>query len=191
MTRRAPTAFEQALLRGVAERSLTLLGESWSAIEPTQLECGAFCSDPSLAGFDASESLLAAHFTIAVAGEHHDVVVALPISILGARVQELAAAPSPDAGAWLAQQLRRANAEVRVRFPEMRLTPRSLEALKPGQVLDTRHPSDAAFEIRINGRLRFRGQLGQVRRHLGVRISEVANPAEGDGLARPLEGRVL
>jgi flagellar motor switch protein FliM len=191
VSRRALTSFEQALLRGVAERALTLLGESWSTVEPTRLECGAFCSDPALTGFDASESLLAAHFEIVIGSEHRDAVVALPIAMLGARVQELAAAPTADAGAWLTQQLRRANADVRVRFPEMRLTPRSLEALTAGQVLDTRHPSDAGFEIRVNGRLRFRGQIGQVRRHLGVRISEVANPAESDCVARPLEGRVL
>ena len=117
-------------------------------------------------------------------------VVALPLAALGSRIQS-PAGPAHDAGAWLGHQLRRANADVRVRFPELRVSARTLAQLQPGQVLDTQHPADAGFEIRINGRVRFHAQIGQVRRHLGARITEIANSAGSDDVVRPLEGRVL
>ncbi len=190
--RRAPTAFEQALLRGLAEQALARLAESWSALEPTAFECGEFHADLSLASLPAEETMLVAHFEVALGGPRRDLLVALPAAAFTGRGDAAAAESGPGTpAASLAAQLRRAHAEVRVRFPELAVTARSLSALRPGQVLYTRHPTDAPFEVRVNGRLAFRGQVGQVRRHLGVRITETVNDADPRAASRPLEGRIL
>lgn len=186
------TPFEQALLRSLAERVLTLLGESWSAIEKTAFECGAYHADPALLGIPADESMLGAHLELELGGSRRDLAIALPAASLGARITE---APGPDdeepAQARLESQLRRASADVVVSFPALRVRAGTLFGLQVGQVLDTRHAADGSFEVRVNDRLRFRGQMGQVRSRLGLRVTETVNAAEGGSADRPLEGRVL
>jgi len=186
------TTFEQALVRGLAERSLALLGEGWSTLAPTRFACRDFHADPALAPLDPAASLIVAHFQVALGAVRRDVLVALPavpFATLGERAG--AAGAGPRSAALLASQLQRTSADVRVRFPDVRVTARSLSALQAGQVLYTRLPTDGAFEVRVNGRPKFRGQIGQVRRHLGVRITETVKAADEAVAARPLEGRIL
>lgn len=185
------TTFEQALLRSLAERVLVLLGESWSAIEKTALECGAWHSDPALLGIPADEPMLGAHFEVEIGAERRDLVIALPAALLGARLAEAPLAEPAAPGAQLEAQLRLAQADVAVRFPALLVRAGALFGLRVGQVLDTRQPSDATFEVRINDRLRFRGQMGQVRSRLGLRVTELVSAADGRTAERPLEGRVL
>jgi len=186
------TPFEQALLRSLAERLLALLAESWSAIEKTTLECGAYHADPALLGIPADEPILGAHLELELGGRRRDLAIALPAAALGARIAEAASAGEETPPAVrLESQLRRAQADVVVRFPAIRVRAGALFALQVGQVLDTRHPSDATFEVRVNDCLRFRAQMGQVRSRLGVRVTETVNAGEGGIADRPLEGRVL
>jgi flagellar motor switch protein FliM len=190
--RRALTAFEQALVRGIADRALALLADSWSAVMPTALEILAFETDPALLRIAAGEPLLAVYLELNMGGERRDLAVALPVASLGARLRggdEAAAAAASQER--IENRLRHAHADVSVRFPEFRLTARALLGLTAGQVVHTQHPADAPFDVLVNGRVRHRGVLGQLRRRLGVRVREAVPEPESAVAAPVREGRIL
>lgn len=189
--RRALTAFEQALIRHLAEQVLRLLGEAWSTVQPTTIECGSFAADPELIGLSAEDVQLVTHAEVLLAGERRDLAVALPIAALGSRIRDAAPSAGAASRAQIEDRLKQASAEVRVRFPELRLSARALLALAPGQIVHTLHPADAPFDLLVNGRVVHRGALGQLHGHVGVRISETVKHSKELGLTRVREGRIV
>lgn len=196
--RRAHTALEQAVIRGIAERALGLLREAWQDQIPMSPELLHFESNPAMLQFAAREdNVLVANLNVRTEGFAGYTTVCLPIAVFEAFLQEQTArsgAGGPgEQGAHrpaLEGVLQRARVTMRVRLPLFTLNARSVAALVPGQTIHTGHPVDLPIEVHVNGRLHHLGVLGQLRRYIGVRLVQPASapPAERPVTAR--EGRV-
>jgi flagellar motor switch protein FliM len=61
----------------------------------------------------------------------------------------------------------------------------------PGKVLHTGVAAEESVEILVNERLRFQGSLGQVRRQLGLRITDQVTRPAAERPVQSRQGRVL
>jgi flagellar motor switch protein FliM len=86
--------------------------------------------------------------------------------------------------------LQHAHVGVVARFPTLWLTARQLSELVPGKVLHTGQSSDEPVEIHVNERLRFLGGLGQVRRQLGLRVTQRVQKPAAERPVQSRQGRV-
>lgn len=195
--RRAHTTLEQAVIRGIAERTLGLLREAWQDQVPMHPELSHFESNPAMLQFAAREdNVLVANLNVRADAFAGFVTVCLPMAVFETFLQEQVArtgAPT-ETGTHrpaLEAVLHQARVTVRVRLPLFRLSARTVAALEPGQTIQTGHPVDVPIEVHVNGRLHHLGVLGQLRHYIGVRLVQPASapPAERPVTAR--EGRVL
>ncbi len=104
---------------------------------------------------------------------------------------EDAAAAPPVASPENARELQQAHVTLVARLPLFRMTARALSEVAVGETLACGHPTETPAEVLVNGRIRFRGSVGQVRGKLGLRITEnVVTPTPARP-ARDREGRAL
>ncbi|HTR97202.1 MAG TPA: FliM/FliN family flagellar motor switch protein, partial [Candidatus Acidoferrales bacterium] len=178
-----------------------VLKESWAehlAMNPT---IATFESNPEMLQITSGEdNVLVTNLEIHSVSFNGIIALCLPMASIEAFLQEKGAARPASrpfdtelaAGRALAEgSLRHAHVELVARFPTLWLTTRQLGELAPGAVLHTGQATEQPLEILINERLRFLGSLGQVRRQLGLCITErVQKPAaERPVLSR--QGRVM
>lgn len=194
--RRAHTALEQAVIRGIAERALGLLREAWQDQVPMSPEITHFESNPAMLQFAAREdNVLVANVTVRADSFGGFITVCLPMAVFESFLQEQVTRSSGvnESGAHrpaLESLLHQAGVTVRVRLPLFTLNARTVAALAPGQTIQTGHPVDVPIEVHVNGRLHHLGILGQLRHYIGVRLVQSASapPAERPVTAR--EGRM-
>lgn len=191
------TALERTVLKGMAERILLLLQEVWA---------DHIAFDPEVVGFESApetiqvanqeENVLVANVEVRVASFSGLMICCLPLAALESFLGEKNSATLrftprgvlPQQQAALADRIRGARVDVAARFPVFRLRARDVAALRVGQVLQTGHSIDVPIEISVNSQRRFVGELGQSRRAVGVRITQVhprgTMAAEGDRFAK-------
>jgi len=195
------TLLEQAVVKNVTERALSVLRDSWQEHLAMNPSIVSFESNPEMLQITSREdNVLVTNFEIRSVAFNGILALCLPMAALEAFLQEKGAArptsrPSDAevaAGRALVEaNLQHAHVELVARFPTLWLTTRQLGELMPGRVLLTGQATEQSLEILVNQRLRFLGSLGQVRRQLGLRITErVQKPAaERPVLSR--QGRVM
>ncbi|HXE56389.1 MAG TPA: FliM/FliN family flagellar motor switch protein [Gemmatimonadales bacterium] len=199
--KRPLTPLERQVLKGVVERILALFQESWA-------EYLAFV--PAPAGFESSpetlqiasreDNVLTANLEVRSGGLTGLVAVCLPLHCLESFLQEKTsrltrsawgnAAERAASRAQVERTVRGATLEVRACLPAFRLRARDVAALRLGQVVHTGHHVETPLELRVSGRRRFLATLGQIRKHLGLRITHLSSDArpEAPPMAR---GRAL
>lgn len=184
--RRAVTPLEQSVVRGVAERILGLLKDAWEDYLPLAPELVGFESNPdALQVTSREENVLIANIEVRSGAFRGFTTVALPMSMLEAFLQTAtpsvhnAPAHATPNRVQVESGLRHVRLAVSVRMPPLWLSARTLARLEVGQVLPTRQPPDGVLEVHVNGQSRFLGTLGQVRRRLGLRITQRLAPSTG------------
>ncbi len=196
--RRAHTALEQAIVRGVADRALALLRDAWAGHVEMSPENSHFESNPAMLQFTGREdNVLVTTLMARSDAAGATLTVCLPMAVFEAFLQELNAAgtagnPAEPGShrAALAAPLQQARVTVHARLPLFTLSTRAVAGLEPGQTLHTGHPVDAPIEVHVNGRLHHLGVLGQLRRYIGVRLVQPVTNAPADRPVPAREGRV-
>jgi flagellar motor switch protein FliM len=127
--------------------------------------------------------------------------VCVPLHALEPFLQEKPAAvrqgarldPSEQAAqrASVETSLRVASLPVTARFPVFTMRARDAAALSVGQVIHTGFPLDVPIEVHVNGRRRFVGVPGQVRRSMGIRITAAAPAGAAEPKERAARARVV
>lgn len=188
------TALERSALQGVAEKVPALLREAFRlpaiASQPLAVE-----SDPSALPLRArDEALIVVRLALRAQALDTAWTVALPLVELEPLFDAAATAdapqpppPSPEN----VRELQQAHVTVVARLPLFRMRARDLAELSTGQTVSSGHAVDTLAEVLVNGRVRFRGTVGQVRGRLGLRITEsmvAPMPARPE---RDHEGRAL
>jgi flagellar motor switch protein FliM len=187
------TPLEQVTVRGTAERIVQLLRETWKApgIRP---EVIGFESDPAALPLrNGEEVVIVSTFAIKAPGFEGRFTVALPLAALEPLFGESparAVAPVMPSSAT-GQELQRVHLALTARLPLFRLSAREAGSLAIGQTLATGHGADTPVEVLVNGRVRFRGAMGQRRGRLGLRITEVVAGSRDARPPRDTEGRAL
>jgi flagellar motor switch protein FliM len=197
--KRPLTSLERTVLKSIADRIVGFIREAWQEELPLSPEVVSFESNPdSLNVLNREANVLVAHLVMRSMGFTGLITICLPMTTIEPFLQEPAAhAPmrharsetSRDRGA-IQSVLQHAQLLVTARLPAIKLSTRSIVELTPGQVLMCGHPVDAPIEVQVNGRVRFRGTLGQSRRRLGVRITQDNTLPVSDRPAFIREGRL-
>jgi flagellar motor switch protein FliM len=196
---RALTPLEQNVVRAVVEKMFADLRESWRAQSPLALELGAAESDPSsIRCTDREAGMLVAVFEVRAKESLGSVTVGLPQSLLEqprpARTTERDVAPRAESEperALMSAHLRRAHVSLAVQLPRVWLPAHEVAAFRAGQVLSTGLGLESTIDVTVNGRLRYRGVLGQVDGRLGLRITQTVDALGAERTGRDREGRAL
>lgn len=197
---RGLTPLEQTVVRSVAERMVGLLRDAWQEHLPLAAEVQAFESDPDAIRIaNPDDHVLVASVEIKAPSFTGLIAICLPMGLLESFFQDRSAVRLAAKGTQrdhasrvhLESCLQHARVVVSARLPALRLTTREVAHLEVGQVLHTGSTADAGVEVHVNGRLRFIGALGQVRRHVGLRITQAVVVPEPQRRGRFREGRIL
>ena len=197
---RGLTALEQGVVRGFAERAVSMLREAW--VEH-------FAMTPRVAGFEANpemlqitnreDNVLVSNLEVRSAQFGGFLTLCLPMSALESFLNEKSGrqlalraghVDREDSRRLVAVGLRHAHVDVRARFPLVWLPSGQVARLAVGAVINMAQGQEEPVDVLVNGRLRFRGGLGQVRQHVGLRISEVVHEPEGDRPVMAKQGRL-
>jgi flagellar motor switch protein FliM len=196
------TQLERLVLKGVADRTLAFLGEVWDEHLPMQPTQVGFESMPDALQIASREdNVLVTNIDVRAGDFSGLLTVCLPLIALEAFLQEKRAVGLRTARVHEAERqasrvsvehsLRVASLPVTARFPLFSLPARDVAALQVGQVIHTGYPLDVPLEVHVNGRRRFLGLPGRVRRALGVRITTVFPPRQPDPASRSARARIV
>jgi len=195
------TMLEQAVVRNVTERSLGLLREAWQDNLSLSPSVVGFESNPEMLQITSREdNVLVTNLEIRSAAFNGFMALCLPMAAIETFLQEKGAsrthvrqsdAESAASRAVAQGNLQHAHIEVVARFPTLWLTGRQLAALAPGTIMHTGQAADQAVEIHVNERLRFMGTLGQVRRQLGLHITEKVHKPAAERPVQSRQGRLM
>jgi flagellar motor switch protein FliM len=195
------TLLEQAVARNVTERALGLLRDSWQDSLTMAPQVVSFEANPEMLQITSREdNVLVTNLEIRSVTFNGFIALCLPMSAIESFLQEKGAtrthARHSDADiasnrAVAEAGLQHAHVDVVARFPTMWLTARQLSELAPGKVLQTACAADESVEIYLNERLRFMGAMGQVRRQLGLRLTDRVQKPAAERQVQSRQGRVL
>ncbi len=194
------TLLEQAVARNVTERTLGLLRDAWQESVTLAPRVASFESNPEMLQITSREdNVLVTNLEIRSATFNGFIALCLPMSALESFLQEKGAgrahAQHSDvevaANRAVAEaSLQHAHVDLAARFPTMWLTARQLSELVPGNVLHTGCAADESVEIYVNERLRYLGAMGQVRRQLGLRVTDRIQKPVAERQVQSRQGRV-
>lgn len=179
--RRPLTTIEQGVVRGIATRTLALLTGALQEHIALSFEAESFESDPEMLRIgNPDDRAIIVLFDVHVGAGEGVMTLALPTACLQSLFREAKTAATPGVRpeahrSAIATRLNLARLGISARLPVVRLQARDVATLAPGQTLLTGQSGDGWVELHVNGRLRFRGTLGQSRRNLGVLITEVVH----------------
>lgn len=196
------TQLERLILKGIADRSLGILGECWQEhhpLAPTQVGFEAMPDALQIASRE--DNVLVANVDVR-AGEFSAVVtICLPLMGLEAFLQEkrytgprgarVGEAERQASRVNLEHSLRGATLPVSARFPLFAMRARDVAELSVGQVIHTGYALEVPLEVHVNGRRRFLGAPGRVRRAMGVRITHICPPRQAPPAGRSGRARVV
>ena len=190
---RALTPLEQRVADGVAAAVPALVREAFRL--PVVLEApGAGLADPAEFPIrDRDEVFVVLRLTLLADGLDAGWTLGLPLEAFAPlfATAEAVAAPPPVMSHDNARELQQAHVALAVRMPLCRVRAGRLAALAVGDTLTTEHPTGTPVEVLVNGRIRFRGTVGQVNGRLGLQITEVVSTPLPARPARDREGRAL
>jgi flagellar motor switch protein FliM len=199
---RTLTQLERLVVKGVTDRTLILLGEAWRdhmAFEPVLV---AFESLPEVLQIaNQEDNVLVTHLAVHAGAFSGTVSVCIPLLALEPFLQEKPMAVRQTARATDAERaesrsriessLRVAHVPVTARFPLVHLRARDVATLTVGQVIRTGFAPDVPLEVHVNGRRRFLGAPGHVRRTVGIRITQVCPTGQAEPNGRATRAKVV
>jgi flagellar motor switch protein FliM len=194
-TGRALTALERTVIGGLVERALELYGGAWQDHVVLASTMEGFESNPDALNITTREdNCLVTHLEVRSGAARGFFTLCFPLTVIeeflssSFRGRRVSGGPGQDGGARAAVEsaLQHAGLVLTARFPRLWLSTRKLMDLKPGQMLETGHPVEEPIEVHVNGDLRYRATVGQTRRRLGLRITElVTTPAASRPAPKP------
>lgn len=200
--RRSLTPLEQTVVRGVADRTLGLLRDAWQDQLEMSPEVVAFESIPDMLQITSREdTVLLMTFEMRTGGFNGFITICLPMGIIEQSLQDRQAARQLqarsgglDAGTsrtLVEASLRTTRLALQARLPVFGLSARSVADLQPGQVVHTGLLLDVPVEIHLNGRLSFLSTMGQLRRRIGLKITQPVTTSATERADHDRQGRVL
>ena len=196
------TQLERLLVKQFADRALGFLGEVWQDFLPFSPVQTGFESVPdALQIANKEDNVLVANIDVRGGQFAGLMTVCVPLHALELFLQEKPAAVRQTAKVNPVEQaqqrmnlessLRVAALPVTARFPVFSLRAGDVAKLAVGQVIHTSFPLDVPLEVHVNGRRRFLGVPGQLRRGMGVRITNVLPSGQAEPKERAARARVV
>ncbi len=190
---RALTQLEQNALSAVVGTVPGLVRDAFR-VSSIATQAGACEPDPMALPFPArDEILLVLRLDVKTSGLECQWMIALPLAELETlfAVPDESSAPAHTVSPESARELQQAHVTLVARLPLFRMTARDLSEVAVGETLPCGHSTETPAEVLVNGCIRFRGSVGQVRGKLGLRITETVVTPTPARPARDREGRAL
>jgi flagellar motor switch protein FliM len=192
------TRLEQGIVKRVGGFVVAQLAEALAEYSQLSPELLAFESNAdSIEAMQPDEYVYAFILEVEAEGFQGQMSLAVPLETL----EEITGKPTTSDApgervptreqVQLEQGIRSTQIDVAIRLPLVSLDARQIAELKAGDLIDTGHRSDVAFEVHLNGRPTFTGALGQVQRRLGLRIGNRVTDADGGRWVLGKKGRIL
>lgn len=190
------TTFEQSIVRNIAERFSSPLRDAWHPRLALTPELLGFEANPEMLQVAAREDVvLVTRIAVKADSFLGGLTVGLPIAAIEPGLRGRASAPArrvPEAGLEVGRGqilagLQQSRVWVSARLPLVSLRAREIASLGVGQLIETGHPVDVPVEVHVNGNIRFVGSVGQLHRHVGLKISATVAPSTAQ---RPAKGRL-
>lgn len=196
------TQLEQLVARGVAEKMLVSLREVWAGYLEIEARDMTYEAKPEALQIASREdNVLVANMEVRVQSFSGWLSVCLPLHALEVFLQEKPSRASRaaarttesrhDGRRAIETSLRSATLPVRVRFPAFTLSTSELATIQVGNVLHTGHVLDEPVELHVCERPRFTGSLGQVRKRVGVQVSQHVTDTGERTTVRVPRGRLV
>lgn len=183
---RGLTPMERLILKIVAERVSTQVGEAWNDYVQLQPQVGGFESIPEMIqASNREDPVLVTHVRVRIGSMTSTLLLSLPFPVLerfftgDSRRKMRRIEGSPEERAEDRVQLEHsvldAAVDVAARLPDLHLPLSALAALKAGEVVPTGHPPDTPIQIRVDEQVRFLGVAGRSGPKIGVRITDTVS----------------
>ncbi|MCK6455374.1 MAG: flagellar motor switch protein FliM [Phycisphaerae bacterium] len=183
---RPMTPLEQRLVERITGRALTTLSEVWSELAEVKFELGETESNPHLVQIVApNEVVVVVGFEIKMGPRGGTMSLCLPFNVIEPVMAKLAAqswlaysrrGSSHDQIRRVTSSLTRARVNLCAHLAEATITCSELLSLSPGDIIMTDKSAHSDLILLVEGRPKFRAQLGQHRQHRALRITRPAGP---------------
>jgi flagellar motor switch protein FliM len=181
------TTIELRLVRRITDRALSCLNESWSELAQVDFTLTDTESNPHLVQIVApNEVVVVMGFEIKMGNRAGTMSLCIPFNVIEPVIGKLASqnwfmysrrkAPEDQTGK-LQQSLKHARLELQTYLAETQITMNDLLNLQPGDIIQTGKPSSRELVMRIEGKNKFAGRIGQ---HKGVRSFRITREAQPD-----------
>ncbi len=198
---RPTTPLERLVIKGVTEKMLALLSEAWDeylTIRPTGI---LFESSPeAMQAVNREDNVLVSNLEVRAGDFSGWLSICIPLLAMEDFLQEKptratsskkAASEIQHNQAAIEHTLRSVTLPVTVRFPPFTLRARDLSALATGQTIHTNHALGDPLEVLVSGRRQFVGLVGQVRRHIGLEITQTIGEEVAREIVPALRGQIV
>lgn len=183
------TSIETRLTDRILNRALKNLTEAWHDLIEVNFELAATESNPNLVQIVApNEVVVVIGFEIKVGARAGTMSLCIPFNVIEPVIGKLGAqswlaySRSPASTAqqrWVAKNIERAHVGVRVYLGEAGMSVKELVSLAPGDLIKLDKLVSQDFVLRVEGRNKFAGRLGQVRGNRALQITRGAEREEG------------
>ncbi len=185
---RALTEIELRLVRGILDRALQAMTETWSNVIPVKFELTDTESNPHLAQVVApTETVVIIGFEIKAGQRTGTMSFCIPYNTIEPVVGKLGVqswlthetmADSKPTRDQLVHNLRLAKVDLRTYLAQTHMTLGDLMALQPGDIIHTDKRVGSEYIVQIEGQNKFAADLGQYRGHRAVFLKRAATPDE-------------
>ena len=193
-TNRGLTELEVSILRGIIEKLLLDLQESWASTAPISPRIDDISINHLLVPIALpNDAIVWVSFEVRLKGNTSGMILGIPYSLLkpiANRLRPYTGLSNPDASQRDSANLQRRNLEssladvsllLSVVLGSTNLSLEDLTSLQPGDILPLNNAIDAPCQIQVNGSTKFLGRPGLCKRQLGVQVErmiQVAVPHE-------------
>ena len=182
------TMIEQRLVNKILDRAVASLGESWAHIAPVQFTLRDTESNPQLVQIvPPNEVVVVVSFELKMSGRAGTMSLCVPYNVIEPVIEKLSNQTweqyklnrrSDALRQRVAGQLDAARLTVSAVLAETRITLDELRHLQVGDVVLTDKPHTAPLTLRIEGRCKYIGTLGQYRGNRAFKVHRPAHPRD-------------
>lgn len=182
------TSIETRLINKILNRALENLAESWSDLVKVEFDIVGSESNPHLVQIVApNEVIVVIGFEIKIGARAGTMSLCIPFNVIEPVIGKLGAqswlsysrtAGTEDQIRNVKRNIRHADVGVKVYLGETRITVEDLLSLAPGDILRLDKLVDRDFVLQIEGRNKFAGRLGQLRKNRAIQITRRAESDE-------------
>ncbi|HVP09971.1 MAG TPA: flagellar motor switch protein FliM [Phycisphaerae bacterium] len=180
------TSIEMRLVNRILTRALMYLGEAWSELVKVKFEIAGTESNPHLVQIVApNEVVVVLGFEIKIGARAGTMSICIPFNVIEPVISKLATqswlaysrgTTTKDQVRHVTENLRRATVDVRAYLGETNLTVGELLSLAPGDIIRLDKLIERDFVLRVRGRNKFAGHLGQLRGCKAIQITRQCEP---------------
>ncbi|HEY0008866.1 MAG TPA: flagellar motor switch protein FliM [Tepidisphaeraceae bacterium] len=188
------TQIEQRLVQRITDRAMQFLSEAWSNLTPVTFSLQDFESNPQLVQIvPPNETVVVVGFELRMGNRAGTMTLCIPYNVIEPVMTQLSAQSwfsyqrrggQDDSMRKVSRTLAGAQVELRAILARTQISLNDLMSLQVGDLITTDKQVGTAISVQVEGRNKFQAELGQMRGHRAIQVTQVMQLAAPD---RPAE----